>query len=263
MGRAVRAEWTKLRSLRSTPWLALAIPAGMVLAGAAVLATLRTTHCAPTPPVCDEDTVRLGLAGVYVGQLPVLVLAVLTVGAEYGSRTIRATLAACPARLAVLAAKAGVVLAIVLGAGASGVLGSLVLGRIVLPTNGFDAAAGYPPLSLADAPTLRAATGTVLYLALVALLAIGVTAALRDTALSMVTLLGLLLAAPVVASFVTHEVWRDRLLTYSPMTAGLSVQATRHLDTLPVAPWPGLGVLAAYAGAALVIGATVLKATDA
>jgi hypothetical protein len=262
MARALRAEWTKLRSVRSTAWLTLAVPAGLAVAGAAALATLDTGHCAPTPPVCDEDTVRLSLAGVYLGQFAVLVLAVLAVGAEYGTRTIRVTVAACPTRLVVLAAKAAVVLAIVLGAAVVGVLAALAAGRAILPGNGFDAAAGYPPLSLADGPTLRAATGTVLYLVLVAVLALGVTWALRDTAVSLVTLLGLLLVSPVVASFLREEVWRDRVLTYSPMTAGLGIQATRRVDQLAVAPWPGLGVLAAYAGVAVLIGAVVVHTRD-
>jgi hypothetical protein len=71
---------------------------------------------------------------------------------------IHTTLAAMPRRSVVLAAKA--------------VLGSLLAGRLILPGNGFTVAHGYPPLSLADGPTLRAATGSVLYLALVALLSL-------------------------------------------------------------------------------------------
>jgi ABC-2 type transport system permease protein len=261
--RAVRAEWIKLRSVRSTWWLSLAAFAGLVATGAAALATLSTTHCSPVPPGCDEDTVRLSLAGVYVGQIAVLVLAVLAVSTEYSTRTIRTTVVACPTRLPVLAAKIGVVLGVVLCAGALGVLGSLIAGRVILPANGFVASAGYPPLSLADGPTLRAAASTVLYLGLIALLGLGAAAALRDTALSLVTLLGLLFAFPTVAAFIADEVWRDRVLKFSPMAAGLAAQATKRLDALPIGPWPGLGVLAAYAGGATVLGAVLFRVRDA
>jgi ABC-2 type transport system permease protein len=50
---------------------------------------------------------------------------------------------------------------------------------------------------------------------------------------------------------------------YAPMTAGLAIQATRNLGRLPIGPWPGLGVLAAYAGAALLAGGVLLRARDA
>ena len=33
------------------------------------------------------------------------------------------------------------------------------------------------------------------------------------------------------------------------MTAGLAIQATTGLNTLPISPWAGLGVLAAWAAA--------------
>ena len=48
------------------------------------------------------------------------------------------------------------------------------INRVGLERNGFTAAHGYPPLSLADALTRRAALGSVLYLGLIALLGIGI-----------------------------------------------------------------------------------------
>jgi ABC-2 type transport system permease protein len=43
------------------------------------------------------------------------------------------------------------------------------------------------------------------------------------------------------------------------MTAGLDVQATTGLGSLPLGPWAGLGVLAAWAGGALLAGGLVLR----
>jgi len=54
--------------------------------------------------------------------------------------------------------------------------------RLIQTANGFTAAHGSRPLSLGYAPTLRAATGTVIYFGLLALLSFGVAMALRDTA---------------------------------------------------------------------------------
>src|SRR5690348_17609243 len=48
-----------------------------------------------------------------------------------------------------------------------------------------------------------------------------------------------------------------------PMTAGLEIQASRGLGHLPIGPWAGLGVLAAWTAAALLAGTLVLRARDA
>jgi ABC-2 type transport system permease protein len=47
------------------------------------------------------------------------------------------------------------------------------------------------------------------------------------------------------------------------MTAGLDIQATTGLRSLPLSPWVGLGVLAAWAAAALLAGGLVLRLRDA
>jgi ABC-2 type transport system permease protein len=49
----------------------------------------------------------------------------------------------------------------------------------------------------------------------------------------------------------------------APMTAGLYIQSTTALHTLPLAPWQGLSVLAAWAAAALLTGAVILHRRDA
>jgi ABC-2 type transport system permease protein len=251
LGRAVRAEWTKLRTVPSTGWAVLALLVLTTAIGALVTWDLTPPDCERSDPACDFDTTRLSLSGVYLGQAAVVVLAVLAVTAEYEAAMIRTTLAACPRRLEVLAAKAAVVATVVLGTAAVSLLGSLFAGRQILAGNGFTVAAGYRPLSLADGPTLRAYAGTVLYLGLVALLSIGVGFAVRHTGGTVTILLGVLYVAPIVAIVVTDPRWREWIEQVSPMTAGLSIQATLRLDTLPISPWSGLGVLALYAAGAV------------
>jgi ABC-2 type transport system permease protein len=63
--------------------------------------------------------------------------------------------------------------------------------------------------------------------------------------------------------FVTDPRWLHRIERYAPMTAGLAIQATKRLASLPIAPWAGLGLLAAYAGGAMVAGALLLRFRDA
>jgi ABC-2 type transport system permease protein len=104
------------------------------------------------------------------------------VSSEYSTGMIRLTLAAMPPRTTVLAAKAVITTGVVLAAGAIAVLLSLLAGRLPPPGHGFTPALGYQQLYLADGPVLRAAAGSALYLALIALLSLGVAAAVRDSA---------------------------------------------------------------------------------
>ncbi len=76
-------------------------------------------------------------------------------------------------------------------------------------------------------------------------------------------MLALLWIVPVITRLAGDATWQDRLEKVSPMPAGLAVQATRNLDRLPIGPWQGLGVLAAYAAAALLAGGVLLAVRDA
>jgi ABC-2 type transport system permease protein len=256
----VRAEWTKLRTLPSTAWLLLGIAALTTAVSAAAAAPVDTAHC-PSPTECFEDTVKVSLSGVRVGQAVAVVLAVLVISGEYGG-TLPATLAAQPRRLRILLAKAAVLASAVAVAGVLGVAGSLAAGRLILPGNGLGPANGYPAFSLTDATMLRAATGTVLYLVLVALLSLGVATALRDTAGSITAVLGLLFIAPVLALVMTDPEWRERVEQLTPMNAGLAMQATTHIDRLPIGPWTGLGVLVLYTAGALLMGSLLFINRD-
>jgi ABC-type transport system involved in multi-copper enzyme maturation permease subunit len=259
---ALAAEWTKLRTVPSTAWLLAAAVALTVALGAALSGMADPARC-PSPAACPQDPTRLALTGVWLGQAAVVVLAALVMTGEYDSGTMATTLAATPRRGVVLAAKAVVVAAAGLAAGVLAVAGSLAAGRVILWGNGFTPANGYRPLSPADQPTLRAAAGTVLYLGLVALLGLGLGAVVRDTAGTLVAVLALLYAVPVVAAFVSDPQWQARLQRVAPMPAGLAVQATTGLDRLPIGPWAGLGVLAAWAGAAMALGAVRFAVRDA
>ncbi len=263
MSRAVHAEWTKLRTLASTWWLLLAAVALTIAVGAAVGAAF---HCHPfacAPARTGADPAKLSLAGVYLGQVIVALLAVLAIGGEYSTGMIRLTLTAVPRRLTMLTAKAAVVTGWTLAAGLLAVLGSALAGRLILPGRGLTAAHGYVLPSLSDGPDLRAACGSVLYLVLVALLAFGVTTAVRDPAVAIGAVLGLLYLFPIVASVIPDHVLARHLLQIAPMSAGLYIQSTVGVRSLPLTPWQGLGILAAWAFGALALGAVVLRLRDA
>ncbi|WP_433247136.1 ABC transporter permease [Streptosporangium sp. CA-135522] len=253
----LHAEWTKLRTVTGTGRLLFAVVALTVAMSAAAAATVFCPSAG-----CGYDVPKLSLIGVQVGQAAVAILAVLAISGEYGTGMIRTTLAAMPRRAAVLAAKAAVLAGLTLAAGTVAVLGSVLTGRLILPGKGFTPAHGHPLLSLADGPTLRAAVGSVLYLALIALLSLGVATAVRDSATAIGVVLGLLYVLSILPLMIADPGWQLFLWRISPMNAGLAVQATTRLSSLPLSPWAGLGVLAAWAAAALLGGGSLLRLRD-
>jgi ABC-2 type transport system permease protein len=255
--RALHAEWTKLRTTPGPVWLGLAA-IFLTIAVSAVTAAAVSSNASP-----NQDPVKLGLTGVDLGQAAIACLAVLMISGEYGSGMIRTTLTAIPHRLTMLASKATLLSGIVFLAGTLAVLASLLTARRLLPGNGFTPAHGYQLVSLSDASTLRAAGGTVLYLALIALLSLGIATAIRDAATAVGVILGLLYLFPLLTSLVGNPHWHRHLEQIGPMTAGQAIQATTNLHTLPISPWAGLGVLAAWATSALLAGAALLKFRDA
>lgn len=260
MTRVLRAEWVKLRSTPAAGRLVLGTAALMVVAGAA--ASAATGSC-PSPATCFGDSTRLALSGVWLGQVTAVALGVVVVSGEYSTGMVRTTLVATPGRIRVLLAKAATAATAVGAAGTVGVLGSLAAGRALLPRDGLNTPlGGYTPVPLEE-PTLRAAAGTVAYLVLVTLLAVGAAAALRDTAAALSGVLVLLFAGPALAVFVGHPQWQEWLQRAAPMTAGLAAQSTVRLFDLPIGPWQGLGVLGAYTAAALAAGTVLFARRDA
>jgi ABC-2 type transport system permease protein len=260
--RAVLTEWTKLRTDPRTVWCLLALAATTVVTSVVAISTTRPSDCRPRP--CTVDITVTSLSGVYVVQLAVVVLATLAISSEYAPKMIYATFMANPRRAEVYAAKAAVVASTVLVAGATTMVITLVAARVAVGGRGFASAdLRHEALSMASGLDRRAYLGTLLYLGLVALLATGVATALRHSAAALTTTLMLLYTAPVAAQFVTDPTWQHRIHRYAPMTAGLAIQHTTNLAEQPIGPWQGLGVLAAYAVAALLAGAMIIRARDA
>jgi ABC-2 type transport system permease protein len=254
----VHAEWTKLRTLPGTGWLLVAA-AALTAAVGAIAANAVTCPAGG----CQLDPAKVSLTGIDLGQAVVAIVAVTVISGEYSTGMIRLTLAATPRRWRVLAAKAAIASTVTLAAGAVAVLASVLAGSLLLDRHGISPARGYEALSLGDGPVLRAAAGSVLYLMLIALFSLGVATAVRDSAVAIGVVLGLLYLFPILAGAVTSPAWHRHLDQISPMTAGLYIQATTNLRSLPLTPWQGLGVLAVWAAGAMLAGALLLRFRDA
>ena len=254
---AVHAEWTKLRTVAGPGWLLLAAVALTVAVGALAANAVRCPAGS-----CQIDPAKVSLTGIDLGQAVVAIVAVTAVSGEYSTGMIRLTLTATPRRWQVLAAKAATAGTATLAAGAVAVLASVLAGSLLLSRHGINPGHGYEAVALSG-PVLRAAAGSVLYLVLIALLGLGVAAAVRDSAVAIGLVLALLYLFPIIVGAVGSPTWQRHLDQVSPMTAGLYIQATTNLRSLPLAPWQGLGVLAAWAASAMLAGGALLRYRDA
>lgn len=252
------AEWTKLRTVRSAGWTLLAV---LALTVGLSLLLASGSSSAPAGAGGDNDLMRDSLVGVYLALFAVVAFGVVAITSEYATGMIRATFTAMPGRGRVLLAKALLVgvSVFVVGLVASAI--SFVVGQHMLRGNGY-APPGYPAWTLHDGPAQRAVVGSALLLGAIALLSLGVGAILRHGA-SAISFLLALMFIPLIFANTLPEGVREVVQKTSP-GAGFAVQQTvARDDALPIGPWAGLGVTFAWAAAALLLAAVLIRVRDA
>lgn len=251
----VRAEWTKLRSVRSTLWTLLVTIGLAVGFGALIAATqMSSWDRLDTVERARFDPTSFSLSGLFLAQLAVGVLGVLVVTSEYASGQIRATLSATPQRLTVLLSKATTFAAVVLVTGLLASVAAFTVGQAIFASKGLGA-------SLSEPGVLRAVVGGGLYLSAVGLLGLGTGAIVRRTAGGVAALVALLFIVPIVTGFLPGS-FQESIGKYLPAQAGMAI-----FNVMPgehsLSPWTGLAVLLAYGAAALAIGGALLVRRDA
>lgn len=254
------AEWTKLRSLRSTTWaltLTVVCTVGLGMLATGIVAA-RWPRVDPQFRMTFDPT-RQSLIGLLFGQLALGVLGVLVVSGEYGTGTIRATLTAVPRRLRVLVAKV-----LVFGLLAFVVSEVLLFVTFFIGQGILDGEA--PHATLAQPGVLRAVVGGGLYITLLALLAMGFAIIHPKTAGAVAAFVGVLLILPLILQFFPSSV-ENTIGRYVPANIGATVTSTHGVGSFvghhAFSPWAGLAVLAAYAAAALLLGAWLMVRRDA
>ena len=253
--RVLLSEWTKTRSLRSTIFSMLA--AVVFIVGLSILVpSVVVAHWPPDRPgeAAAFDPTARSLSGIFLAQLAIGVLGVLLISGEYATGMIRATLAAVPARLPVLWAKAAVFATVTLALMIPSVLAAFLIGQSILTSKHLQS-------NLSDPGVLRAVIGAALYLTVVGLLGIGLGALLRNTAAGISTLFGLLFVLPIIVRFLPSS-WADPINKYLPSNAGEAITHV-HPDPSLLAPWTGFGLFCAYALVVLLAAAVALRRRDA
>ncbi|GAA1832111.1 ABC transporter permease subunit [Agromyces salentinus] len=262
-GGVLRSEWIKLRSLRSTTWsyvIVIAISLGMAFIMSLSMASgMNGGGDAGRAPADQQAQLVLqaSVFGVYFGQLVAGVLGVLVISGEYTTGMIRSTLTAVPKRLPALAAKGVVLFAATFVVGLVANLLAFVVSSVVFADTGVSA-------SLAEPAVFLPLLGGALYLALVAVFALGVGTMLRSSAGGIAAVLGLLLLLPTVIAMIPAE-WAADLIPYLLPSAGMnmftSTTAGPSGDALGV--WLNLFIVLGWVAASVVGAAVLLKRRDA
>jgi hypothetical protein len=249
----LRAEWTKLRSLRSTFWLLLVALAVSLIVSGIVTAAYASQY---TPEFAARHTIDptyWSLLGLIFAQLAIGVLGVLTMTGEYGTGLIDATFAAVPQRRLTFLAKAIVVAAVALIVGTVCSVSAFLLGQAVLSGKHIQADIAAPGVP-------RAVACGGLYLAVLSVFALSLGALIRHSAGAIAALLGLLLALPAVGAVLPPS-WQRAVTPYFPGNAGLAA-----LHVVPMAntaaPWTGLAAFCGYAAVACAAALWVLPRRD-
>jgi ABC-2 type transport system permease protein len=249
--RAVRSEWVKFRTLRSS-WLML-LSSFLAMVGIAVAVGYNTgKNWAGLP--AEDSAPSGGLQGYLLAQLVIGVLGVLFVTGEYGTGMIRSTLGAVPGRVPVLAGKAvvfgGVALLVMVPAS----LAAFGTAQLFLSHYGHGTALTAPGV-------LRVVLGTGVYLVLLGLLGSALGWMVRSTAGGISAFVGLVLILPLLTGLLPGSL-PTTLAHYLPSNAGESFIQSVHVPGA-LGPWTGLAVLIGWVVAALAVAGVLLRRRDA
>ena len=252
--RVVRAEWTKLRALRSTWYCALITVVLIIGLGAAITGSGAPYRVSAANPAAAG--VSVSLVGIVIAQLVLGALGVLAFSGEYATGMIRATLAVVPSRLPVLWAKLVVLAGLVLPLSLLAVVAEFFVGTAL------ESARGGSAITLADPGVLRELAGASLYLAVTAFIGLGLGALLRRTAAGLSVFAAVFFVLPIIAAYLPHQI--SGFGPYLPSNAGGALWgAGKIFGGHQLGLWTGFAVLCGYAVVLVGLAAWQLRRRDA
>ena len=260
-GGALRSEFTKIRSVRSTYWALLVMI--VLTAGLGAVASYTTTRSHQGP---FFDPASWSLGGLVLSQLVIGALGALVITSEYSTGMIRTSLTALPQRGLLVAAKVAVFAAVAFVTGLISSFASFVIGQAIMSSHHTNTTLSHPGV-------LRAVIGGALFLTVCGLLALGIGLLIRHTAGALTAVAGLLFVLPLLGNLLPHS-WQDHVNKWLPTVAGAQIWTAVHpphsnsaspLGTggLMFAPWTGFAVFCGYAAIALAAGLILFRERDA
>jgi ABC-2 type transport system permease protein len=253
----LRSEWTKFWSARSAQWLGLGFAVTTIAAGV-IFSGVQAAHWAQEAAAARAgfDSVNVSFkAALTVGQLAVGAVGVLAMTDEYATGMIRSSLAAVPSRPRLLAAKAVVVATVTLLAGEAVTVVTFLAGQAVLRSG------KAPSADLGQPGVLRAIALSGAYLALLALLGLGLGLIIRHTAGAVAAYATIMLVVPLLLAAVPGHLARFTPATM--LTSSVAAVLPQAVGQALPPGWIGFFLMAAYAAAALLAGAVLFWWRDA
>jgi ABC-2 type transport system permease protein len=256
-GRLLLAEWTKLRSVRSTYWSLVALivifPLFCWLFTYLTVANWSQVSASGRANVLVDPVGSILGPGLHIGQLAIAVLGVMVTASEYSTGMIRSTLLASPRRVRMLAAKSIVFALLILVIGEAVAFVGFFIGR--------QTAKSLLTVNLTGG-NLREVVGSGLYLAMLGLFALLLGSLIRHVAGAITGVVALLLVISGLLSLIPGKIG-DYLYTYEPTNAGIEISA-KHVPTgFLLSPWEGYGVFAAWTALLWILAAWLLVRRDA
>lgn len=256
---ALRSEWTKILTVRSTVW-SIAFMAGVAIGANALINYLSINRHWSVMNAEERAAMQgSGLDHILTGpmsiiQFGVAVLGVMVISSEYATGMIRSTLQAQPRRLTVLSAKILVLGALMLVVGEALAFAGYGVGKAVIGS--------YIPIQLSDDGVLRAVIGAGLYTAVLALFSLGVGAIFRHTAGGITAVLGLITVISPLTGLLPNA-WGRYVNAFMPTNAGQLVFQQHVAEKWPLSPMQGLAVFAVETAMTLTLAAILLHHRDA
>ena len=248
---ALRAEWIKLVTVRSTRWTLIAT---FVLgAGLTVLLCWSRAESLAAPDSVESPGSYITW-GMMVAQILTVVIGALAVTSEYGTGMIRSTFTAVPSRGRVLLAKSLVLTTVMFVLGTVTALVGFVAANPFFERQGIG-------LELAG-DVARSMYGSGLLLAGIAVITMAVGFILRNTAATIAVVLAVMVVLGNIATLVPGVVG-DWVVKLMPGNAGSPIASPVSLGPDLLGPWTGFAAFAAEAAALLVIAWVLLRRRDA
>ncbi len=250
---ALRSEFTKIRSVRSSYWTLLVMV--IVTVGFGALLSFSATR---NPHGPDFDAATHSLLGLYFGQLCIGVLGVLVISSEYSTGMIRTTLTTMPRRGTIIVAKAAVFAVVAFVTGLIASFASFFVGQAIMSSDHISTTLSHPHV-------LRAVIGGALFLTASGLLAFGIGLLIRHSAGAITTVVGLLFVLSIMINFLPQS-WQNHVDKWVPANAGGQIWSV--LPSSPgsppmFGPWTGFAVLCGYAAVTLIAGVILFRKRDA
>lgn len=259
LGRTLRLEFTKVRSVRSTYWsLFLLVLASIAWCVTYCLATVHQwPHMAPQDRASFDPTQSSVIGLALLGQLVIVMFGALMITSEYSTGMMRTSLTVMPRRAMLYGAKLAVFAAVSLTVALVTSFGTFFLGRVLLGST-------HATASLSQPGVLRAVIVTALYVEVCGLIAFGVGAIVRNTAGALTLTYGALALLPQLVKALPATLYHA-LVAWVPGGDAIAVMTATSGSRPPhlFSAWGELTVFAVYATALVIVGAAQFRTRDA